>query len=84
MLRFILLSLFATLVARAVWRLLYGVAQGLSASSGRSAPPVRGVAMVRDPVCGTFVVPSTGLTLRAGGRDLYFCSEECRKQYRAS
>lgn len=81
MVRFLLLSLFATMVVRAVWRLLYGIAAGLSTPGPRSAPPERGVAMVRDPVCGTFVVPSTALALRAAGRDVYFCSEECRQRY---
>lgn len=81
MFRFLLLSVFLTMVIRAVWRLLYGIAAGMSSPGRRSAPPAQGVAMVRDPVCGTFVVPSSALMLKAAGRDLYFCSEECRQRY---
>ena len=83
MFRFLLLSLFLTMVVRAVWRLLYGIAAGMSAheSAARPSPPERGVAMVRDPVCGTFVVPAAALILKAAGRDLYFCSDECRQRY---
>ena len=83
MFRFLLLSLFLTMVVRAVWRLLYGIAAGMSSpeSGVRPSPPERGMAMVRDPVCGTFVVPSAALTLKAAGRDMYFCSDECRQRY---
>ena len=38
--------------------------------------------MVRDPVCGTFVVPARALTLSRGGEVHHFCSEECRRAYR--
>ena len=39
--------------------------------------------MVRDPVCGTFVVPDGALTIADGRARVYFCSEKCRDQYRA-
>lgn len=83
MIRFLLVSVFLTMVVRAVWRLLYGIAAGMATPGGRPAPPARGVAMVRDPVCGTFVVPSSALMLKAAGSDVYFCSEECRQRYSA-
>ncbi len=83
MLRFLLLSVLATVVIRAVWRLLIGIAEGASTKPRRTRPPERGVAMVRDPVCGTFVVPSPALVLRQGNQELYFCSEECRRRYQS-
>jgi YHS domain-containing protein len=40
--------------------------------------------MVRDPICGTFVVPERAVALSAGGgQRLYFCSTECRDKYRS-
>jgi YHS domain-containing protein len=45
--------------------------------------PERGVAMARDPVCGTFVLPSKAVTLVDGRSRLYFCSDACRDKYRA-
>ena len=79
---FILLLLF---LARAVWRLLGGIVQGASggAPSARGQRPASSpaVKMVRDPVCGTYVVPGKALE-RAHGREmLYFCSEKCRDHY---
>lgn len=85
LLRTFLLLLLLLFLARAVWRLLSGVVQG--ASSGGSVP--RGqrpasppaVKMVRDPVCGTYVVPGKALELARGRETVYFCSEKCRDQY---
>lgn len=32
----------------------------------------------KDPVCGTFVAPSTALTKEKDGQIYFFCSKECR------
>lgn len=45
--------------------------------------PAQGIHMERDPVCGTFVVPTAAVTLGDGSRRLYFCSAACRDRYRA-
>lgn len=82
MLRFLIVSILVIVVARAMWRLLDGIIEG---AAGRPAagPPQRGVRMVRDPVCGTFVVPTQALTVTEGKQQLYFCSPRCRDAYRA-
>ena len=82
MTRFLLIALLVMFVGRAVLRLLSGIVEGASGGSGAGRSRDRGVQMARDPVCGTFVVPSGALTLREGDRVAYFCSEECRSAYR--
>jgi YHS domain-containing protein len=42
------------------------------------------VQLVRDPICGTYVVPGRALPLTAAGTTQYFCSERCREQFLAS
>jgi YHS domain-containing protein len=85
--RFLLLFVLAWLVARAFWRLVAGIIVGASVpppSPSRRARgvPDRGVQMVRDPVCGTFLPPAGALALtRRGGEVVYFCSETCRDRY---
>jgi hypothetical protein len=59
LIRLLLLFLLFMLVVRAGWRLLVGIVEG--ASRSRSGIPQRGTPMVRDPVCGTFVVQSRAL-----------------------
>ena len=80
---FIILGIF---VARAFWRLMDGIAEGVRGGPprGKSRVPSRGVQMVRDPVCGTFVLPDRALTLTDGRARLYFCSIACRDKYHAS
>ena len=81
MLRFILFLVLAIFVARALWRILDGIVEGASGPRTRGQAPDRGVSMVRDPVCGTFVVPSRALTGGTGADMRFFCSENCRRTY---
>jgi YHS domain-containing protein len=89
MVRFLLVSVLLTFVLRAISVLLAGILRGLQGQDGsgqgrRGAQvPQNGVQMVRDPVCGTFIVRSRALSLPgAGGTTVYFCSGKCRDSYR--
>jgi YHS domain-containing protein len=39
--------------------------------------------MVRDPVCGTYVVPSRAVTARTHAGVQHFCSDTCRQKFLA-
>ena len=82
MTRLILFAILAFVVARLAWRLLTGIFLGMGyqppSASGRSS-----VGLVRDPVCGTFVLPSKALTAGSGADTRYFCSEKCRRDFAA-
>src|SRR5690349_9254152 len=81
MLRFVLLFILATVVARAVSRLMNGVRETIAGPRPAPGAPTQGVQMVRDPICGTFIVPDRAVMLMVGAERLYFCSEECRQKY---
>jgi YHS domain-containing protein len=66
-------------VIRAVLRLVRGIIDGIS---GAAATP-QAVALVRDPVCGTFVSPQNAPSVSSGGQMLFFCSDACRRTYQA-
>jgi YHS domain-containing protein len=66
------------IVVRILWRFLRGVLEGAGMIPGPDTPSVR---LVRDPVCGVFVVPSQALTARSGSATAYFCSEKCRRAW---
>jgi YHS domain-containing protein len=85
LLRFALLFLLVMLVLRAFGRLLAGLIEGATPPGHRrSGPPDRGVQMVRDPVCGTFLPPASAVSLaERGGAVHYFCSDKCREAYKA-
>jgi len=78
----LLLLVLAMVMARAAWRVIGGITEGLSGSRGGNVP-ARGVQMVRDPVCGTYVVPDRALSLPDGSGRVFFCSANCRDKYRA-
>jgi YHS domain-containing protein len=80
MLRVLLITALVIFAIRAIGRLLGGIIDGVAGQSGGA--PARGVAMVKDPVCGTFVVPGQALTLVERGQQVYFCSTKCRDAYR--
>jgi YHS domain-containing protein len=81
MLRWVLIGILIVFVARAFWRIIDGIVEG--ARGGSANVPGRSVPMVRDPVCGTFVVRERALTLTDGREQVYFCSAACRDSYRA-
>ncbi|MEQ1885877.1 MAG: YHS domain-containing protein [Bryobacteraceae bacterium] len=57
------------------------------ASSPTTSGPLRPTApapseLRKDPVCGTFVSTATALQKTTGGNTYYFCSPQCRDQFR--
>jgi YHS domain-containing protein len=70
--------LLVLLLIRVLSRLIGGVIAGMAENKGRQAGPVQ---LVRDPICGTYVVPARALPLTAAGATQYFCSERCREQF---
>jgi YHS domain-containing protein len=83
MARYFLLMILVVILARAFWRLFDGVVEGVTGRRPAARTPQRAVHMVRDPVCGTFVVPERAIVLANGRDQIYFCSAGCRDQYQA-
>jgi YHS domain-containing protein len=76
--RVILFTLLIALLVRAAGRLFRGIVEGASGRSGARPPAPRGTKMVKDPVCGTYVVQSKALTASRGSETAFFCSPECQ------
>ena len=89
MLGFVLDVVFTVVVIRAIWKLLSGIKIGMSVRTAEprqadtAHAPVQGVQMVKDPVCGTYVVPDHAVSISVGRQRMYFCSDACRDKYRA-
>ena len=83
MVRLVLVLVLSIFVARAFWRLVDGILTGVAGGRPRTEVPQRGVQMVRDPVCGTFLLPDRAVTIADGSTRLFFCSNACRDKYRA-
>ena len=83
MVRVLLLLILIMVVARIFWRLVDGVIEGVTGQPPAARRRSPSVPMVRDPVCGTFVLPDRAVVLVEGRRQVYFCSDRCRDKYRA-
>jgi YHS domain-containing protein len=83
MLRFALLLFLLIFLARIFWRIVDGFVEGVTGRPRQRHVAQQGVQMVRDPVCGTFVVPERAVTLADGRARVFFCSDACRDKYRA-
>jgi YHS domain-containing protein len=84
MIGWILKLLLFLIVIRLVWRFIAGVMDGMDPAPRQKAGqknPKKSVPLVKDPVCGTYVVRDRALTLDAGTQTQYFCSETCRDEY---
>jgi YHS domain-containing protein len=83
--RYLLVAILLLLIARAFWRLMDGIIEAAGGTSRKRTGPGASAAvkLVRDPVCGTYVTPRNALSTTAGGTTHYFCSEDCRRKFRA-
>ncbi len=72
--------LIGVLLVRVVWGFVAGLIRGATEPKQRSGG--RAVALVRDPVCGTFLEPARAIEARVGSTIHYFCSESCRARFR--
>jgi uncharacterized protein len=79
MVRLLLALILVSMVLRAVSRLMRGITAGMQAPPRSAQPPA--VALARDPVCGTYVVPAKALTAGQGAETRFFCSEKCRRAW---
>ena len=81
----LILILIAISVLRRIIKIGLSFWAGLSATKARpSASAPRGsehLALMQDPVCGTYVAVETSLKRIVGGKVIYFCSPECRDRY---
>jgi YHS domain-containing protein len=73
------------ILVRLVWRFLANVMYGLTGSEPRVRPRAGDpVPLVKDPVCGTYVVKAKALAARTNDETAWFCSEACRDTWRSS
>ena len=71
--------LLAALIIRVVWLFVKGVFAG--ARGVRPPATERSVALVRDPVCGTYIEPARAFRTRSGTTTHYFCSPRCQQVF---
>lgn len=66
------------IILRILWRMIMGPFRRPrhERNGGTKTVP-----LVRDPVCGTYLLPDRAVKTGSGEGTLYFCSETCRAQH---
>ncbi len=67
--------------------IFYSMISGLLGPKARKRPPNRtkeGETMVEDPQCGTYLPQGDAIKATINGRQVYFCSKKCLKEYKKS
>lgn len=83
MLKIIILLLIAYFIYRSIKPRRVRQAPWDPAVDDTSAGQINDV-MIQDPLCEAYFPRASGVHLKYGGEDLYFCSEECRDKFVAS
>jgi uncharacterized protein len=77
MVRFVIFLLLAIVLYKLLANLIKDSRPGR-----REGPPDRKIAeLVRDPQCGTYLLPEQGVSARVAGDVHHFCSEACRDRF---
>jgi YHS domain-containing protein len=76
--RLVLFLLLALMAVRSLMRFIAGIAAGAAPERTQRPPQQVMGHMVKDPVCGTYVVEGQALTAVRGGQKAWFCSSRCQ------
>ena len=68
------------IILRLLWRMIMGPMRRPRAERGARGKK-GSLPLVRDPVCGTYLLPDRAIKEGSGDQTLYFCSETCRAKY---
>jgi YHS domain-containing protein len=75
----IILPLLLFLIVRSILGSLFKRGRGMAVQSRPEPSP--SMELKKDPVCGTYVSPATGVSRSVQGHVIYFCSKECRDKF---
>lgn len=73
--------LLVVVLTRLVWKFVRNFFSGLD--DQKRDQTKHNMALVRDPVCGTYVQQSRALKIHSAGAVNYFCSESCRQEFKS-
>ena len=80
MIRFIILIVVGYVAYRALKAWMFPNDSASKSVSGKAAGKIDDV-MIKDPFCEAYFPKRNAVHLNFGGKDLYFCSTECKTKY---
>ena len=83
MIRFIILFVVGYVLYRSLKSWMFPAASSSRSVSSGTAAEIDDV-MIKDPFCEAYFPKRNGVHLTFGGKDLYFCSNQCKDKYLAA
>ena len=80
MIRFIILVVVGYVLYRSLKSWMFPAASSSRSVSRETAAEIDDV-MIKDPFCEAYFPKRNGVHLNFGGKDLYFCSNQCKDKY---
>ena len=80
MIRFLVLAVVAYIFYRALKSWIFPAQKSSKPVSGKNTDRIDDV-MIKDPFCETYFPMRNAVHLQLEGKDLYFCSIECKEKY---
>ena len=80
MIRFIIFVVVGYVLYRSLKSWMFPAASSSRSVSRKTATEIDDV-MIKDPFCETYFPKRNGVHLKFGGKDLYFCSNQCKDKY---
>jgi uncharacterized protein len=73
--------IFYTIIAYLIYKFILAVLVPRPRSQTRQRSEGRSGVMVKDEVCNTYLPKEDAIEQTIGGREHYFCSQECRRKF---
>ena len=83
MIRFIILFIIGYVLYRSLKSWMFPAASSSRSVSSKTAAEIDDV-MIKDPFCEAYFPKRNGVHLKFSGKDLYFCSNQCKDKYLAA
>ena len=82
MIKIIILIVVAYVLYRSLKTWMFPAASSSRSVSGKTTAGIDDV-MIKDPFCEAYFPKRNGVHLKFSGKDLYFCSNQCKEEYLA-
>jgi uncharacterized protein len=82
MIKIVILFIVVYVLYRSLRTWMFPAVSSSRSDSGKTTPEIDDV-MIKDPFCEAYFPKRNGVHLKFSGKDLYFCSNQCKDNYLA-
>ncbi len=80
-LTFIIVGWIVYRILRFFFRAIFWIGKNETREKMRDYSQKEATEMVQDPVCGVYIPKDQAVHIKVNGKDIFFCSKECKNKY---